>query len=190
MSSLFREPDVAHMHRGVARVVAQVAILNLAYFGLEFSVGLAIGSVSLLADSIHFLAGASINFMILIALGWRVRHRARISVVLAGIFLIPGLATFWTAWNKFLVFIPPAPLPLILTGTGAFIVNLVCVLMLARYGTHGASLTRTSLLSIRNDVLANAAIISAGFVTAYTMSHWPDLILGVGIFLMNSQAAR
>jgi Co/Zn/Cd efflux system component len=42
---------------GLRRVVARVALLNLAYFGVEFSVALAIGSVSLFADSIDFLEG-------------------------------------------------------------------------------------------------------------------------------------
>jgi Co/Zn/Cd efflux system component len=43
-----------------------VAILNLAYFGVEFAVALAIGSVSLLADSIDFLEDASVNFLIVV----------------------------------------------------------------------------------------------------------------------------
>jgi Co/Zn/Cd efflux system component len=37
------------------RTVAWVAALNLAYFGVEFAVARAIGSVSLFADSIDFL---------------------------------------------------------------------------------------------------------------------------------------
>ena len=36
------------------KVVLTVAILNLAYFGVEFSVALIIGSVSLFADSVDF----------------------------------------------------------------------------------------------------------------------------------------
>jgi len=43
---------------GLRRVVRLVALLNLAYFGIEFSVSLAIGSVSLFADSVHFLEDA------------------------------------------------------------------------------------------------------------------------------------
>ena len=62
---------------GLRRVVARVALLNLACFGIEFSVALAIGSVSLFADSIDFLEDASINFLILIALGWSARSRSR-----------------------------------------------------------------------------------------------------------------
>ena len=40
---------------GLRRAVLIVALLNLAYFGIEFAVALAIGSVSLFADSIDFL---------------------------------------------------------------------------------------------------------------------------------------
>lgn len=47
------------------RVVLFVALLNLGYFGVEFAVALAIGSVSLFADSIDFLEDTSINFLIL-----------------------------------------------------------------------------------------------------------------------------
>ena len=36
------------------RTVATVAVLNLAYFGVEFAVAEAIGSVSLFADSFYF----------------------------------------------------------------------------------------------------------------------------------------
>src|SRR4029079_3096560 len=129
------------------QIVGRVALLNLAYFGIEFSVALAIGSVSLFADSIDFLEDTSINFLILIALGWDARRRSGMGMVLAGILLIPGLATIWTAWEKFLLPVPPSPLPLTLTGAGAMAVNLTCGLMLVRYRSHGGSLTRAAFLS-------------------------------------------
>lgn len=119
-----------NLDEGLRRVVARVALLNLSYFGVEFSVALAIGSVSLFAG-IDFLEDTSINFLILIALGWSTRQRSHMDMVLAGILLIPGLATLWTAWDKFLLPVPPAPLPLTLTGAGAMAVNLTCALMLA-----------------------------------------------------------
>ena len=43
------------------RAVKIVALLNLGYFGVEFAVARAIGSVSLFADSIDFLEDASVN---------------------------------------------------------------------------------------------------------------------------------
>jgi Co/Zn/Cd efflux system component len=178
------------MNANLRRVVIIVAALNLAYFGVEFAVALAIGSVSLFADSVDFLEDASVNFLIAIALGWTATSRARVGMALAGILLIPGLATLWMAWEKFLAPLPPAPLPLSLAGAGALAINLSCAFMLLRFRTHSGSLTRAAFLSARTDALANVAIIAAGFVTAYTLSGWPDLIVGLGIAVMNADAAR
>ena len=178
------------MNANLRRVVIIVAALNLAYFGVEFAVARAIGSVSLFADSVDFLEDASVNFLIAVALGWSATSRARVGMALAGILLIPGLATLWTAWEKFLVPMPPAPLPLSLAGGGALIINLSCAFMLVQFRAHSGSLTRAAFLSARNDALANVAIIAAGFVTAYTLSGWPDLIVGLSIAAMNADAAR
>jgi len=171
------------------RVVRIVALLNLAYFGVEFTVALMIGSVSLFADSIDFLEDASINALILMALGWSASHRAIVSKLLAGIILIPGLATLWMAWQKFALPIPPAPIPLSLTGAGALLVNFACAVLLLRVRHHGGSLGLAAFLSARNDVLANAAIVLAGLVTSYTLLAWPDLIVGLGIAIINAGAA-
>ena len=171
------------------RVVLIVAALNLAYFGIEFAVALAIGSVSLFADSIDFLEDASVNLLILAGLGWPAAWRRRLGFVLAGIILIPALATLWTAAQKLAVPVAPAPLPLALTGAGALAVNLTCALMLARYRHQGGSLSLAAFLSARNDVLANAAIIVAGLLTALTLSPWPDLAVGLGIAAINADAA-
>ena len=182
----------AHTTDGALRhVVRLVAILNLAYFGVEFAVALAIGSVSLFADSIDFLEDASVNFLILVALGWTARHRARVGMALAGILFVPGIATIWTAWEKFSHPMVPDPLPLSLAGAGALITNLFCAFMLARYRHHRGSLTKAAFLSARNDALANVAIIAAGFVTAFFWpSAWPDLLVGLGIAALNADAAR
>lgn len=175
---------------GLRRVVSAVALLNLAYFGVEFAVALAIGSVSLFADSVDFLEDTSVNLLILIALGWSPKARARVGMALALILLAPALATLWSIWSKFDTPLPPAPLPLTLTGVGALVVNLSCALMLTRYRRHSGSLTRAAFLSARNDALANVAIIAAGGLTAWTLSPWPDLVVGIGIMVMNADAAR
>jgi Co/Zn/Cd efflux system component len=172
------------------RVVIAVAVLNLAYFGVEFGVALAIGSVSLFADSVDFLEDAAVNLLIAIALGWSLAARARLGMALAGVLLIPGIATLFTAWEKLVAPLPPAPIALSVTGLGAFVVNFSCAFMLARVRTHGGSLTRAAFLSARNDVLANIAIVIAGIVTAYTRSGWPDLVVGLGIAALNAGAAR
>jgi Co/Zn/Cd efflux system component len=172
------------------RTVTLVALLNVAYFGIEFAVALTIGSVSLFADSIDFLEDATVNGLILVALGWNARWRSIVGMGLAAVLFVPAIATAWTAWQKFNLPVPPAPLPLSLAGLGALTINLFCAFRLARFQTHAGSLTRAAFLSSRNDALANIAIIAAGLVTAATASAWPDLIVGLGIFALNLDASR
>ncbi len=181
----------ASVDPALRRVVRRVAFLNLGYFGVEFAVAIAIGSVALFADSIDFLEDASLNLLIAVALGWSARNRARLGMGLAGLLLVPGLATLWTAVAKFRAPLPPAPLPLSLAGLGALAVNLACALMLARIRHHRGSLTKAAFLSARNDVLANLAIIAAALVTAFLWrSAWPDLVVGLAIAAINADAAR
>ena len=172
------------------RAMATVALLNLGYFGIEFAVATTIDSVSRFADSIDFLEDASLNGLALLAMGWSATARSRVGVGLAFILLAPGLATAWTAYNQFLAMTVPAAVPLTITGLGALAVNLGCALMLARFKNAGGSLTKAVYLSARNDAFANVAIIAAGVFTAATASHWPDLLVGIGIFLMNLDAAH
>jgi Co/Zn/Cd efflux system component len=176
---------------GFRRAVRWVAALNLAYFGVEFSVALAIGSVSLFADSVDFLEDTSVNLLILLALGWSARTRAKIGMGLAALLLVPALATLWTAWQKFASPLTPAPLPLSVAGLGALAVNLGCAALLVRFRDHSGSLSRAAFLSARNDVFANVGIIAAGLVTAFVWpTPWPDLAVGLAIALVNLDAAR
>ena len=68
--------------------------------------------------------------------------------------------------------------------------NLTCAMLIVRFRSHSGSLTRAAFLSARNDAIANIAIILTGFVTAATLSAWPDLIVGLGIAAINADAAR
>jgi len=175
--------------RELHRAIRIVALLNLAYFDIEFGIALTIGSVSLMADSIDFLEDASINLLILLGLRWNARWRSRLGTALSCVLLVPSLATLWMAWNKFVLPIPPAAVPLTITGIGALVVNLSCAFILAGYRDYRGSLTRAAFLSARNDAYANVAIIISGVLTKYLFSVWPDLVVGLGIAAMNARAA-
>jgi len=178
------------MKATLRQTVITVAILNLGYFGLEFGVARAIGSVSLFADSVDFLEDAAVNLLIALALGWSLARRAKVGMALAALLLVPGLATLWTAWAKFNMPLPPEPVALTATGLGALAINLTCAFLLARFREHSGSLTTAAFLSARNDAMANIAIVIAGGITAYTLSGWPDLLVGLGIAAMNADAAK
>lgn len=179
-------PDRSQLRRAVFIVAA----LNFGYFFVEFGVARAIGSVSLFADSIDFLEDACVNFLVLVALGWTARKRAAVGFLLAALLLVPGVATAWMAWNKFNQPVPPAELPMSLAGLGALAVNVYCAFLLVKVRNVAGSLSRAAFLSARNDAFANGAIIVAAVVTAFWASAWPDLLVGIGIFLLNLGAAR
>ena len=99
----FVEPQVAQAARllprpwaktvpmtGFRRIALVVALANLAWFGVEFAVALKIGSVSLFADSIDFLEDTTVNLLIVVALGWSMRRRGQVGLLLAALLLVPG----------------------------------------------------------------------------------------------------
>lgn len=151
---------------------------------------LSIGSVSLLADSVDFLEDTAVNLLIFMALGWAASRRAFAGKVAALIILVPALVAGWQAVVKAQDPVAPDVWPLVLTAGGAAVINLVCALLLVRLRQHGGSLGAAAFLAARNDVLINIAIVGMGLVTAWTLSGWPDIVLGVLIILLNAAAAK
>lgn len=172
------------------RTALIVALLNLAYFAVEIAASNRIGSVALYADSADFLEDAAVNILIVVALGWSLAARARLGFILAGIALLPGLAALWTAYGKLAGHsgVPDAT-TLAWVAAGAIAVNVLCAMLLMRHRTSGGSLGRAAWLCARNDALANVAILIAAFATALSPSIWPDLVVGLGVFLLNLDAA-
>lgn len=179
-----------HIDAGqLRRTVLIVASLNFSYFFVEFTVALAAGSVSLLADSVDFLEDTASNLLIFAALGWPLARRAIAGKTMALIILGPAALAAWTAIRRFSDPVAPDVLPLVLASLGAIAINGTSAWILARVRHAGGSLSRAAFLSARNDVLVNVAIIAMGVVTLWTQSGWPDLILGSFIILLAAHAA-
>ena len=172
------------------RTVLVVAGLNLAYFFVEFTVALAAGSVSLLADSVDFLEDTSVNLLIFMALGWPLAKRAALGKLMAVIILGPATLAGWEAISRVADPVTPDVGPVVLASLGAIVVNGTSAWLLTRVRHHGGSLSRAAFLSARNDVLVNLAIIAMAAVTMWTGSAWPDLVLGSLIILLALHAAH
>jgi Co/Zn/Cd efflux system component len=171
------------------RIVLVVAMLNLSYFFVEFTVALAAGSVSLLADSVDFLEDTAINLLIFTALGWPLARRAAMGKAMALIILGPAVVAGWEAIQRFSEPLAPDVVPVLLASLGAIGINGTSAWLLVRVRHRGGSLSRAAFLSARNDVLVNVAIIVMAVVTLWTDSGWPDLILGCFIILLALHAA-
>lgn len=184
------EPTSAFAPRLVKRAVLTVAVLNFAYFFVEFSVALGAGSVALLADSADFLEDTAINLLIFVALGWALAKRAVMGKVMAVVILVPAGLAAWEAVQRVTDPVAPDVLPVVLASLGAVVVNGASALIISRVRRHGGSLGRAAFLSARNDVLVNLAVIAMAWVTAWTGSGWPDLVLGCLVILLALHAAH
>ena len=171
------------------KAVFFVAILNLLYFFVEFIVALNIRSVSLLADSIDFIEDASINFLIFFAVSLTTIKKARISILLSIIMLLPGIIALWAIWQQIIHQEPPAPVELSTVAFGALIINCLCTLILMKFRNYSGSLTKAAFLSARNDAFANIAIILTGIITILYPSVWPDILVGLFIAYIRTESA-
>lgn len=181
--------------------LCSVVVVNLVGFVFEFSLGTSIGAVSLVSDSIDFLEDASLNLLVLFAIGWGALWRRRVGIFLAGLMLVPALAALWlisVRIDQMLgtgVLAPPGSVDvpdasmIIVGGLVAALFNIIAVMILLRVRQSGSSLLKAAYLSARNDVLSNGAIVLAGLATFLTLSVWPDVIAGVLILAINAGAA-
>ncbi len=171
------------------RAIVWVAALNGAYFIIEFFVGITIRSVGLIADSIDFLEDASINLIVLVGLGLAATARARLGSLLAIIIGVPGVVAFVAAVDKILNPAVPSVSGMTVTAFGALAVNLTAAIILSRVKNDSRSLVAAAWLSARNDVVANIAIIGAALATAVIPSAYWDVAVGLGIAVLNADAA-
>jgi len=171
------------------QTIIVVIALNLFYFVIQSVVALLVGSVSLAADAADYLEDSSINFLILAALVWPKLNRPALGKIMAALILFPSLAALWMAWRKYEEPVEPQALALVLTGFGALIVNVTCAFLLTRFKDLSGSLTKAAFLSARNDAVAALGIIIGGILTAWTLSPWPDVVIGLFIVALNTGAA-
>lgn len=109
--------------RHLRRIVLIVALINFAYFFVEFTVALAAGSVSLLADSVDFLEDTSVNVLVFIALRWPLARRAMLGKAMTLVILAPASLAGRQAIQRFGDPQAPDVVPLVLASLGAIAVN-------------------------------------------------------------------
>ena len=172
------------------RAVLAVALMNLAYFAVEFVAALSIRSVSLIADSADFFEDGAVNLLIFFAAAWTLRQRARVGTALTFFFLIPVVAAVWMIALKIINPERPQPFILALTAVGALVVNVIASALLVRHRNVHGSIARAAWLSARNDAIANLAIILSALLSLIIVTGWIDIVVGVGIAVLNLGAAR
>ena len=160
-----------------------VLAINAAMFMVELGFGLRARSTGLIADSLDMLADAAVYALSLLAAGRSVLEQRRaagvsglMQIALAGWVLV-DVVRRWLHGSE------PLSSWMIAIGALALLANLLCLVLLSRHREGGVHM-RASLIFSTNDTLANAGVIVAGALVAWTGSRLPDLLIGAAISLL------
>ena len=164
--------ELAVMRSRQARVLVVVLVVNFAMFGIEFGAGLLSGSTALLADSLDMLGDSLVyGFSLYVlhrSLAWRARAAFAKGVIMAAF----GVAVFLEAAISLRAGVVPVAPTMAAVGALAFVANAFCFGLLWRHRADDINLRSTWLCS-RNDLIANAAVLVAAGLVAWSGSHWP-----------------
>jgi cation diffusion facilitator family transporter len=171
---------VGQLQARQSRTLKWVLAINGVMFGVEFSAGLAAGSVALMADSLDMLGDALVYALSLYAVRrgtrWKVGAALVKGLVMAafGVFVLAQLA------YRIGHAVPPETGLMGGIGALALAANLVCLRLLTRHRNEDINM-RSVWLCSRNDIIANVAVLVAAGLVLVTQQAWPDWLVGLGI---------
>jgi cation diffusion facilitator family transporter len=168
--------------------LAIVLAVNLVMFCVEFGAGLLSGSTALLADSLDMLGDSLVYGFSLFVLHRSLTWRARAALAKGLIMATFGVGVLLEVAFRLRAGAPPLVPTMAAIGTLAFFANAFCFSLLWRHRADDINLRSTWLCS-RNDLIANAAVLGAAVLVAWSESLWPDLIVGAGIAVLFVQTA-
>ena len=184
----------ANVDTPVPKMVAATALLG-AFFIVEVTTALLIGSMALLADAGHILTDVAATFMGLCALvlarrgstspsrtyGW---HRAEVFTAVANAVLLIAVATI--ILREAIARIGHAPdvpgIPMIVVALAGLATNAAVALLLRSDATQSLAV-KGAYMEVIADTVGSIGVLIAGVVTITT--HWPyaDVVVAVLVAL-------
>lgn len=161
-----------------AKVLKVLLAINAGMFLFEIVLGFIAQSTGLIADAMDMFADAAVYGVSLFAVGKALaiqRKAARLSgfaqMILATVALIEIGRRFYYGSE------PESSLMMIVSFI-ALLANVICLILISRHRDSGVHMKASAIFSA-NDVIANAGVISAGFLVYIFDSSIPDLLIGL-----------
>ena len=171
------------------------AVILGAFFAIEVTTAIVIGSIALLADAGHMLTDLVALFMGLIALllarhgpasaartyGW---HRAEVFTAVANAALLLGVAGFilYEAVQR-LGDAPQVPgVPMIVVASAGLAANVAVMLLLRSQSDHSLAV-KGAYLEVVADTVSSIGVLIAGVVTVTTGWPYADTVVAVLVAL-------
>jgi Co/Zn/Cd efflux system component len=174
---------------GERKLLWQVLAINFAFFAVEMLTGFVSNSMGLVADSLDMLADSLVYGLALFAVGGSLARKNNIAKT-SGYFQLL-LAAFGLAEvvRRFVGYEEvPAFQTMILISTLALVGNAASLYLLQKNKNKEAHM-QASVIFTSNDVVINIGVIVAGTLVYLTNSKFPDLIIGLIIFVIVARGA-
>jgi cation diffusion facilitator family transporter len=171
---------VGQLQARQSRTLKWVLAINGVMFGVEFSAGLAAGSVALMADSLDMLGDALVYALSLYAVRRGTRWKAGAALVKGLVMAAFGVFVLAQLAYRIGHAVPPETGLMGGIGALALAANLVCLRLLTRHRNEDINM-RSVWLCSRNDIIANVAVLVAAGLVLVTQQAWPDWLVGLGI---------
>lgn len=181
-------PD-AEGNTSEARTLKLLLAINGAMFVFELIVGLIAQSTGLIADSLDMFADAAVYGLALYAVGRAAALKMKAAHIAGWLQVVLALGALLEVVRRAVVGSEPASMLMMSIGLVALIANVTCLVLIAKKRDRGAHMTASYIFSA-NDVIANAGVIVAGVLVAWTGSSYPDLVIGAVIALIVLSGAR
>ena len=146
-------------------------------------------STGLIADSLDMFADAAVYGLALYAVGRAAALKMKAAHIAGWLQVVLALGALLEVGRRAVVGSEPASMLMMSIGLVALIANVTCLVLIAKKRDRGAHMTASYIFSA-NDVIANAGVIVAGVLVAWTGSSYPDLVIGAVIALIVLSGAR
>lgn len=172
-----------------SRVLRWLLGLNAAMFVVELLAGWWAQSTGLIADALDMFADAAVYSLALYAVGRSDALKVRAAHLAGWLQLGLALLTLAEVLRRFVFGSEPVSALMMGMGGVALIANAACLILIARQRQAGAHMQASYIFS-SSDVIANAGVILAGALVAWTGSRHPDLVIGLVITGVVMNGAR
>jgi len=188
-SEATNESGAVSDEKGERRLLIKVLFINLFFFILEIIAGILGNSMGLVADSLDMLADALVYGLALFAVGGALYLKKRVARVSGYFQLFLALLGLSEVIRRFAGFEQmPVFSVMIIVSLLALAGNAASLFLLQKSKSREAHL-QASMIFTSNDVIINLGVILAGVMVYLTNSKYPDLIVGIVVFLIVARGA-
>jgi cation transport ATPase len=168
---------------GEAGTLRLLLAINATMFVVEIAAGWLAQSTGLIADSLDMFADAAVYAVSLYAVGKAGSVQSAAARMSGYLQLLLALGALSEVARRLVVGSEPQSGVMMSIALLALVANAACMALIAKHRGGGIHM-RASWIFSTNDVIANAGVIVAGALVAWTGSALPDLVIGTAIALV------